>query len=288
MRKKTKQKKKAENQQNADERPSKKPKHAHATGVQPNSAAPHVKPEQRKKNTGAFAASWSEVAQGKPPPDKGKQSNRTLGPGRPQTEKHKETWSLLNSAWPKAALVQAATVREALEKGIVPTGQACLCQTWNQIEDFQRLAKLHKLEDKAFALLLAQGEGRSLMANVLIIFLPGKMPALTSGLSSCSRLSKPFLICQCRKSTQPMSQRTRVLWPHSESLSPKLCLLKFLGRPLRTTPESLSLRFLVNKLFRPLMVGRKCRLEERGKLNLRSCFRDSFAVRSHQLMPSCN
>ena len=65
----------------------------------------------------------------------------------------------MNSAWPKAALVQAATVREALEKGIVPTGQACLCQTWNQIEDFQRLAKLHKLEDKAFALLLAQGEG---------------------------------------------------------------------------------------------------------------------------------
>ena len=159
MRKKTKQKKKAENQQNADERPSKKPKHAHATDVQSNSAAPHVKPEQRKKNTGAFAASWSEVAQGKPPPDKGKHSNRTLGPGRPQPEKHKETWSLLNSAWPKAALVQAATVREALEKGIVPTGQACLCQTWNHIEDFQRLAKLHKLEDKAFALLLAQGEG---------------------------------------------------------------------------------------------------------------------------------
>ena len=91
MRKKTKQKKKAENQQNADERPSKKPKHAHATGVQPNSAAPHVKPEQRKKNTGAFAASWSEVAQGKPPPDKGKHSNWTLGLADPRlrnTKKH--------------------------------------------------------------------------------------------------------------------------------------------------------------------------------------------------------
>ena len=41
----------------------------------------------------------------------------------------------------------------------MPTGEACLCQSCSQIEDFQRLATLHKLEDEAFALLLAQGEG---------------------------------------------------------------------------------------------------------------------------------
>ena len=50
---------KADYQQNADERPPKKPKPEHATGVHSNSAAPPVKPEQRKKNTGAFAASCS-------------------------------------------------------------------------------------------------------------------------------------------------------------------------------------------------------------------------------------
>ena len=49
----------------------------------------------------------------------------------------------------------------------------------------------------------------------------------------------------------------------------------------------MSIRFSVSTLFRPHMVGKKCRLGNRGKLNLRSCSRGFFATRNHQLMPSC-
>ena len=170
----------------------------------------------------------------------------------------------------------------------MPTGQACLCQTWNQIEDFQRLAKLHKLEDKAFALLLAQGEGEKS---------DGKRVNYFPTWENARTYIRPFFVQPLVKAIPDMPVQkvhaTNVPADASPLATfrvtvPKALLAKVSWEAIKNNPESLSLRFLVNKLFRPLMVGRKCRLEERGKLNLRSCFRDSFAVRSHQLMPSCN
>ena len=154
-------------------------------------------------------------------------ANRLLiRPGGPaglrlrSTKRHGTCWTALGL---KAALIQAATVREALAKGIVPTGEACLCQSCSQIEDFQRLATLHKLEDEAFALLLAQGEGEKSDGKRANYSPTWGNARTSSGLSSCSHLSKPFLICQSRHSMQPMSQRTQVHWPHFVSLSPKPC-----------------------------------------------------------------
>jgi hypothetical protein len=63
----------------------------------------------------------------------------------------------LEGAWEKGALISFTDAKRQLEAGQSPSGSATLCQNLGQVQDLQRLAKLHNLPEKPFALVWTPG-----------------------------------------------------------------------------------------------------------------------------------
>ena len=171
MKKKEKNKRKTQQAQSGNdsfESSKKRGKHAPAPHLQPKTLPHSVEKatsyRSEKSNFPSLPKSqmpsWADVARGKPPEKSKPKGKKSVG--KPvQHDSPKHAWKLLDSAWPKDALVSFSSVHECLENGQPPKGRACVCTTWGQVEDLMRLAKLHQLQDQAFAVLLPQGNDAS-------------------------------------------------------------------------------------------------------------------------------
>ena len=111
---------------------------------------------------------WADVVKNKPnSPENGKgkgqnksadRSNKSPNARiRTNPTQNAKPVALLEGAWEKGALISFTDAKRQLEAGQSPTGSATLCQNLGQVQDLQRLAKLHNLPEKPFALVWTPG-----------------------------------------------------------------------------------------------------------------------------------
>lgn len=111
---------------------------------------------------------WADVVKNKPnSPEtgKGKGQNKSADRNhkapnariRTNPTQNAKPVALLEGAWEKGALISFTDAKSQLEAGQSPSGSATLCQNLGQVQDLQRLAKLHNLPEKPFALVWTPG-----------------------------------------------------------------------------------------------------------------------------------
>ena len=249
----------------------------------PSSSADTTKrPTSQKRSADQ---TWADVVRNQPnPPKNGKgkgqkkpleSSNKSPNPqGHPNSTPPKTHVVLLESAWGKGALVSFSGAKEKLEAGHMPGGNACLCQTLGQVQDLQRLAKLHNIPDKAFALVWAPG--KETVADSKL----GYLPTVEQGKVTL----RQFSILPLMKALPKVPLQTaRATDFSADRLSPRPCSPETFGKQSCGTPEAMRIKCSGSKSSIQRTDGKKSSLPTKSNRNQKSSCRDFCA---HKKNPS--
>eukprot|EP00435_Cladocopium_sp_Y103_P071626 s534_g38.t1 len=254
--------KKRQNQRSAAQEPPRK-KVKHDPSSEPKGKGAAAKGDKPASQQRPNDTTWADVVKNKhnQAPDKGKgqgSNRKNSAPAQPKgLSKHKpkslkeSQWALLESAWAKGALMPFVKVKEKLEAGQSPDGLACVCQTLLQVQDMQRLATLHKLTEKGFALILTPDKTKAGESNLMylptyekgrvsirqfcVFPLPKTLPAMPTQKARATEVSAEKAPLAVFRLTIPKVMVTRDLW-ETLKCSPRNMVNKTFGdKTVRST-----------------------------------------------------